>query len=328
MKYIVNNSVDPYFNLAFEEYVFRNLLDDTYILLWQNNNTIVVGQHQNTIEEINEREVLERNINVVRRSTGGGAVYHDMGNLNFSFITDWNSKTDLIYERFLEPVVRALEKIGVHAEKKGRNDLVIGDKKISGNAQSISGNRILHHGTLLVNSDLSIIPAVLNVSHNKIESKSIKSVRSRIANISEYMEKPVGVEEIKRILIETFFEPEVVHETELSKEQIREIESIAANKYSTWDWNYGKSPVCNYHCTKRFDGGGIEVRMLIKNGLIEQCRIYGDFLSLISVVPIEKTLAGSRYDRKTIENIMGKFDLPLYFGEIKAEDILNCFLME
>lgn len=328
MKYIKNNSADPYYNLAFEEYIFKNLRDDTYILLWQNDNTIVVGQHQNTIEEINESEVLKRNIKVVRRCTGGGAVYHDMGNLNFSFITDWDCKLEQVYERFLNPVIRALEKIGVYAEKKGRNDLVVNDKKISGNAQSINGNRILHHGTLLVNSDLSIIPSVLNVTQNKLESKSIKSIRSRIANISEYAEKPVSIEVIKKILLDTFFALDSVDELRLNEGQIREIEILAKNKYATWDWNYGKSPEFNFHCAKRFDGGSIEIVMLIRNGYIEQCKIYGDFLSLMNIAPIEEALVGSRFHREEIIKVLDQFDLQLYFGEIKEEDICSCFLVE
>ncbi|MBQ9421818.1 MAG: lipoate--protein ligase [Lachnospiraceae bacterium] len=183
MIYMETGSTDPAYNLAFEEYVLNHRADGDYLLLWQNDNAVIIGQNQNTPEEINEAFVRAHGIKVVRRMTGGGAVYHDLGNLNYSFITDYNEDADVSIGRFTDAVVGALRSLGLDAESSGRNDILVGGKKISGTAQRISGHRILYHGTLLFDSDPEMIAGALHADPAKFASKSTKSVRSRVGGI-------------------------------------------------------------------------------------------------------------------------------------------------
>ena len=324
MKYIKNDSTNPYFNLAAEEYVLNSFRDDDYILLWQNDMTAVIGKHQNAAEEVNAKRAEELGVKVVRRNTGGGAVYHDMGNLNFSFITDWDPEKNMDYDTFLKPVVHALFKFGVKAEKQGRNDLVVDGRKISGNAQCIHRGRILHHGTLLVNSDLSMMPEILNVQTDKIESKGIKSVRSRVANICEFTKNPIDVALLKKALAESFFEGGVIEERTLDEAQITEIEKLAREKYETWEWNYGSFAGYAFKSSKRFPGGKVEVHLDVKNGLIKRCKIFGDFLALISVEEIENAVMGCRADRTELRETLRGFELKRYYG-IELDELLECF---
>ena len=324
MKYIRNDSTDPYYNLALEEYVLNTMKDDDYILLWQNDKTVVIGKHQNAMEEVNIRRAEELGVKVVRRNTGGGAVYHDMGNLNFSFITDWDPETNMDYDMFLKPVIRALTKFGVSAEKQGRNDLVVDGKKISGNAQCIHGGRILHHGTLLIDSDLSFLQEILNVQPDKIVSKGIKSVRSRVANIHEYASSPIGVGLLKSALAESFFENSAVCEHALCEAQIGEIKRLAKEKYETWEWNYGSTADYSYRNARRFPCGKIEVNLDVRNGLIQRCKIYGDFLAITGVEELENAVVGCRADRKELKRVLGAFDLRRYYG-ITLDELLICF---
>lgn len=326
MKYIRNDSVNPYYNLALEEYVLNNFRDDSYVLLWQNDHTIVIGKHQNTMSEINEKAVNELGVKIVRRNTGGGAVYHDLGNLNFSYMDKWDGMSDLGSDKFLQPVIRTLGKLGVQAEKKGRNDLLIEGRKISGNAQTVVKNRILHHGTLLLNSNLGMLTEVLNVAKDKIETKGIKSVRSRVANIQEYLKNEISVGEFKTILLETFFESEEIEEVKITSEQNSEILKLQKEKYESWEWNFGRSPQGNFLNEERFPGGKIAVEMVIKNGVITTCKIWGDFLTLLDISEIEKAMLGVRHESPDIRNTLMKYDLWKYFKDISIEELMKCFI--
>lgn len=324
MKYIETNSIDPYYNLAFEEYVLTHYKDDDYLMLWQNDNTIVVGVNQNPLEEVNLRLAETYNVNLVRRSTGGGAVYHDLGNLNFSYITDWDDGDVMGYEHFLKPIASAFGKIGLSIEIKGRNDLLLDGKKISGSAQRLVDGRILHHGTLLINSDLEKMEQLLHVSADKIQSKGIKSVRSRVTNIQEYTWKRLDVESVKELLLQHWF-GETVKSEKLGKDQLNEVKLIACHKYRAWNWLYGRSPKFNFKNKKRFAGGAVEVHMDIKDGVISKCMINGDFLSLKSIRDVEEKLTDIRYDRCCVKASLESLPINLYFGDIAKEDIVRCF---
>lgn len=326
MKYIRNTNVNPYFNLAFEEYILNNFRDDDYVLLWQNANTIVIGKHQNTPQEVNQEVVEELGVNVVRRNTGGGAVYHDLGNINFSFISNWKLENGINYEIFLEPIIKALNSIGVEAIKEGRNDLVVAGKKISGNAQMIIKDRILHHGTLLFDSDLTIMEKVLNVSPDKIASKGIKSIRARVANIKEFLQVDMDVSQFIDLLVESFFKYSETVEMRLTAHQLLEIETLATEKYQSWDWNYGNSPQSNYFNSVRLECGKVEISLFIDKGLIETCKIGGDFLALKDVADIERAMIGVKYNLDEIRSTLEGFNLGLYFGPTTTEEILHCFI--
>lgn len=328
MKYILSNSFNPYFNLALEEYIFKTVgMQEDFIILWQNENTIVIGRHQNTIEEINANFVQENNIKVVRRITGGGAVYHDLGNLNFSFITGYDKNNMIDYKKYTIPVINALKKLGVDAELSGRNDLTIDGKKFSGNAQSMHKGRILHHGTLLFDSNLDIIGKVLNVQLDKIQSKGIKSVRSRVTNIKDYLREGTDVNGFKELLLKNLFENNILEEYHLSENDLVSITKLKESKYDTWEWNYGKSPKFNFKSSKRFANGKLEVLLNVNSGLINECKIYGDFLALCSVDELEEKLKGIRYEKSAIEYILSSVNLTQYFGNITLDEILECFFV-
>jgi lipoate-protein ligase A len=319
---IINESKDPYFNLALEEYALKNIEGDI-VIFWQNENTVVVGRNQNTHEEINHEYVNKNNVNVVRRLSGGGAVYHDNGNLNFTFITDGKKENVNNYKKFTEPVVNVLKLLGVEADFSGRNDIVVDGKKISGNAQYYFGNRMLHHGTLLFDTDLSVLGKVLNVKSDKIESKGIKSVRSRVTNIYPYLKENLGIEEFKKILISNIL-MEGAKNYILSDRENLAVENLAKEKYRDWDWNFGKSPEFTISKRKRYDGGELDIRINVSEGIIDSIKIYGDFLGYRGTEEIEKVLTGKRFNEKELACCIKDLNIEKYFCDFREEEIIDC----
>ncbi|ABS34899.1 lipoate--protein ligase [Clostridium botulinum] len=329
MQFLVNKSTNPFFNLALEEYLLKNVdIKEDYFILWQNEPTIVIGKHQNTLKEINMNFVQDNNINVVRRNSGGGAVYHDLGNINFTFITKYDEKHLLDFKTFTNPVVYSLGKLNVKAELSGRNDILIDGRKISGNSQHIYKDRFLHHGTLLFNSELENLVKALNVDNDKILSKGIESIKSRVTNIKEHVKEDIFMEEFKEILIENIFiwNKSSLKEYNLTSDHINGIEKLMKEKYMTWQWNYGESPEFNYRNSKRFQGGKFEVLLNIVEGHINECKIYGDFLGLMDVSEIEKKIIGVKYGEEYIDEFLKGIDIKKYFGTISFDEIKSCFV--
>lgn len=328
MKFIDNKGItDPYINLALEEYVLRNFGEkDTFLLFYINEPSIIIGKNQNSIEEINRDYVEKNNIKVVRRLSGGGAVYHDEGNLNFSFITKDDGDSFHNFAKFTEPVVKALNKLGVPAELVGRNDLLVEGRKISGNAQFFTQGRMFSHGTLMFNSEIEHVVEALNVSEEKIKSKGIKSIRSRVANIAEYLEEEMTMDQFKEHILLSIFDVERVEDVptyELTEEDWEKVHEISRNRYQNWEWNYGKSPAYNVQASHKFPSGLLDVRLDVKKGIIENCKIYGDFFGIGEIKDLEERLIGVRHQREAVANALTDFDIEHYLGKITKEQFID-----
>ncbi len=326
MLFLDNRGItDPRINLAIEEYALKHLdIDESYLLFYINQPSIIIGKNQNTIEEINSDYVEENDLIVVRRLSGGGAVYHDLGNLNYSFITKDDGESFHNYKKFTEPVVKALKELGVNAELSGRNDLVVGERKISGNAQFATKGRMFSHGTLMLSSEIENVVSALKVKEDKIKSKGIKSIRSRVANISEFLSEPLTMEEFRQKLLEHIFGGmENVQEYKWTDEDWKKIMEISEERYQQWDWNYGKSPKFNIQHSHRFPVGQIDVRLEVAKGKIEECKIFGDFFGVGDVEEIQKRLIGVRFSKSELENALKDVNISHYFGNITNEDFVN-----
>lgn len=326
MKFIYNKSTNPYFNLAAEEYVLTNFSDDCF-MLWRNAKSVIIGKNQNAIAEINREYVNEHNIPVVRRLSGGGTVFHDLGNVNFTFIT--NDTDDFVnFGKFTEPIIGVLkDKLNINAELSGRNDLTIDSKKFSGNAQYNYKSRVLHHGTLLFSSSIENISGSLNVKPIKLQSKGVKSVKSRVTNISSHLESPLSIEEFIDLTMNYVKENSLDGEIyEFTENDLSNIEKLKNDKYSTWEWNYGKSPKYDFTNESRLTGGIVEVNFNVKNGIINECKIYGDFFSKKDIKDIEKSLIGIKHEYNNLYEELSKFDINKYFANITLEELMTVLI--
>lgn len=326
--YFVDNKgiTDPRINLAIEEYLLKNMdiEKDDFLFFYINQPSIIIGKNQNTIEEINTDYVENNDIIVVRRLSGGGAVYHDLNNLNFSFLTKDDGDSFHNYKKFTQPVVDALAKLGVQAELSGRNDILAEGKKVSGNAQYATRGRMFSHGTLMFKTDVDAVVASLKVKKDKIESKGIKSVRSRVGNISDYLKEPMTVEQFRMEILKSIFGGEEnIQYYELTEEDWANIHKISEDRYQKWEWNYGKSPRFNIQKTHRYPSGGLDIRLEVNRGIIEGITIYGDFFGVGDVQEIEKLLVGTKYDRTAIAEKLVDIEIPTYFGGVTKEEFLQ-----
>ena len=328
MIYISSESTDPAFNLALEQYVFDEMdKNEEYFILWQNDNTIVVGKNQNTFEEVNQKAADERRVRVVRRLSGGGAVYHDMGNMNFTFILDAKDLENLDIKLFCKPIAELLQSLGVPAEVNGRNDITIEGRKFSGNSQYIKRGRIMHHGTLMFDSDLSVVAEVLNVSADKFQSKASKSVRSRVTNIAPYLPEGFTLAQFKELLVKYIMKADAVTPYKFSEEQLAAIRKIKEERYDKWEWNYGRSPAYSVKKSRRFDNcGKIDVHMNTKNGVITETEFFGDFFGLVETAELSELLAGARLERGALTELLSDVDIERYFHGLTKEDFINLLL--
>jgi lipoate---protein ligase len=287
-------NTNPYFCLAAEEYLLKNFSEDIF-MLWQSTDAVVVGKHQNANAEINHRFVYENNISVCRRISGGGTVFHDAGNVNFSFIKNVKSPAEISFKIFTAPVVDALAKLGIKATTSGRNDLLVEGLKISGNAEHIFKNRVLHHGTLLFNSDLQNLGHALKIIPGKYESKAVQSNRSPVANISSFLEKGMSVNEFIEFLLNVQVEKNGVKRYELNETDIQNILKLSEEKFSTWEWNFGYSPKYTFKNEVEIDGKALSIRLVVEKGIIVEAEISGDYLIKNECQKIQNNLPGIKH---------------------------------
>lgn len=322
--YIHVTSTDPAFNLALEQYVFDTFpRDRRYFLFWQNRNAIIIGKFQNTLAEVNEDYVRRHHIQVVRRLSGGGAVYHDLGNLNYTWITDADDVSRVDLKKFCQPVADALRTLGANAEVSGRNDILIDGQKISGNAQYVRNGRVMHHGTLLFDSDLTVLSGALNVDPAKIQTKGIQSVRSRVTNIRSRLGQSLSLEEFRQLLLEHLF-PDGISEYVLTDTDLLAVEAIRLQRYSTWDWNYGASPPCSLVRKQRIEGcGTIEAHIRLEKARIASVAFMGDFFSTAGPGMLEAALVGARLCPEDYLPILETLDIPQIFTGADRQDILT-----
>ncbi|MEI6890354.1 MAG: lipoate--protein ligase [Bacteroidales bacterium] len=324
MLIIKRHNTDPYFNLATEEYVLKEISGDSF-MLWRNSPSIIVGKHQNTLAEINAEYVKQNNIPVVRRLSGGGAVFHDLGNLNFTFIQSGKSDLLVDFRKYTQPILDVLLKLGIDARFEGRNDLTIEGKKFSGNAEHIWKNRVLHHGTLLFSSQMADLSKALNVDPLKFQDKAVKSVRSRVTNISEHLREPMDVMMFSDLIQEHIITmyPDATA-CDLNNNDHHKINELVRTKYGTWEWNFGYSPNYNFKKVLRTKNSGtIEFDLDVKNGTILHCKIFGDYFSKFDTEEIEVALTGTAHEATAIRSALAKFNLSDYFANLSMEEFLE-----
>lgn len=328
-SFIDVTTTDPAFNLALEQYVFDDLpRDRAWFLLWQNRRAVIIGRHQNTLAEINAAYVREQDIQVVRRLSGGGAVYHDLGNLNFTFIQDAKG-TALDLAQFCLPVARALQSMGADAQVNGRNDITIDGKKFSGNAQYVRQGRVMHHGTILFDSDLEVVSQALQVDPEKIRAKGVSSVRSRTTNLRPYLPASVTLADFKSQLLTEIFRGQAMEPYQLTQADLEAVQRIKEQRYGTWAWNYGASPPCSLVRKRRIEGcGTVEVHLDLVEGRIAALQFYGDFFSATEPEVLVQALIGLPLEPSALEKVLSPLDVGMFFNGLEQRQLIGLLLGE
>lgn len=328
MKYIVNKSNNPAYNIALEAYAFRELLsEDEIFILWINEPAIIIGKHQNTIQEINKEYIDAHGIHVARRLSGGGAVYHDLNNLNYTIISNKSEEGAFDFKTFSQPVIETLADLGVKAEFTGRNDLEIKGKKFCGNAQAYYKGRMMHHGCLLFDVDMTVLGDALKVSKDKIESKGIKSVRARVTNIIDELPEKITVNEFSDKILAKMKEtyPDMT-EYVLSEDELAKIQKSADEQFGNWDWVYGKAPEYTIERNVRYPAGKINTFANVEKSIIKNIKIYGDFFGIKDVQDIEELLVGTRYENKDVFEKLKTIDTTQYFSGMTVEEVAKAIV--
>jgi lipoate-protein ligase A len=325
MIFLKNDSTDPYFNIALEEYFLKNLeFEDTIFSLWQNKPSIIIGKHQNPYIEVNHKFVLEHNITIARRITGGGAVYHDLGNLNFTFVTKVDHFDSIDIASYIMPIVEALNRIGLDARLSDRNSITIDGKKISGTAEAFANKKLLCHGTLLFNSNLNILKEALKPPNITVETKSVKSIPSVVANIKDFLEQKYNISTFKNELINQIFSDIPYKEYSLTENDIENIEKLAKEKFSTWDWIYGESPPFTIRNSIQLPSGNITFKAEVeRGGTIKNIKFEGDVLISPQISYLEKLLQGKKYKIEEFEEIFKNIKITDYFKDVTLKELIE-----
>jgi lipoate-protein ligase A len=328
--YIEPQSREAAFHFSVEEYLMDTLKgDEPVLMIWQTEKTVMIGSNQVVKAEIDEGTVMDNGVKVVRRRSGGGTIYTDPGTLLYTVILPYcGAATDtsgIIRDHVGGPIAGALSDMGIPATLEGRNDILVDGRKVAGLAQFIKGGRICSHGSLLYDADLELLTEVLNVDAEKIQSKAIRSVRSRVTNLKSYMAKPLSTEAFWGELKKRLFAANEISEYVLTEADERAVLAIKAERYDNPEWTYGRAPLYSFRNSRRYAGGKIEVFLSIKKGVIEHCGIRGDFLGLSPIEDLERALEGVAYAPDSASDALrGKAHLTLCLGSVTSQDLIDC----
>ena len=322
MLLISHDCTDPAWNLALDEYLLTHFTEEV-LSLWRNGPSVIVGRNQNALEEIDQDFVRARGIAVVRRLTGGGAVFHDLGNVNYTLVQPYQEGDFNNYAKFTRPIVDFLAELGVRAELSGRNDLLVEGRKCSGNAQAVRGGRILHHGTLLFSADLSQLAGALQPRDIKIQSKGVKSVSSRVTNLAGHLPEPMRVEAFLDRLRAWFLARPGVRPYQLTAEDRAAVDALRAAKYGAWAWNFGASPRYTWARAAKYPFGLVDVRLRVEGGVIQEAVLYGDYFGRRDSGELAAALAGLPHRREAVGEPLRALPLGDYIAGMEPEELLD-----
>lgn len=316
MKYLINPSTDPHFNMSLDEYCLEQVSsEEPFFFLWRNRPAVIIGLNQNAYSEVNLDYLREHGIILARRVTGGGAVYHDLQNMNYTIIGKDVSP---------QPMVDALRKLGVPAELTGRNDIFVEGRKVSGYARRVWHDREIVHGTLLYDVDLDTLGKVLDTPGSKMNAKGIASVRSHVANLKEYLPRFASLDELQAALLEIISDGDA--EMKLSEEQLDEVRRISEEKFSTWEWIYGHSHEADFSSRAKLPCGTVEAHVCLDRGIITRIEFGGDFIGDLPASELADRLAGHRCERSDLQPALAAVDLSSYFPGATPSDLLDLIL--
>ncbi len=326
MRYLRNTRTNPYFNMAFDEYCLEKLsIDEPVFFLWQNRPSVIIGANQEVHTEVNLDYLKENDISLVRRVTGGGAVYHDLGNLNYT-IVGRSDDLERDYPEYTRYMLEALQKLGVPATLSGRNDILVEGRKVSGFAKRVCKNRLMIHGTLMFNVDIDKLTQVLCPPATKLQSKGIASVRSRVANLSEFLPDITDISLFKQHLENILSNNYADQEWTLSPEDIQNIEQLAHDKFERWEWIYGHSPRASLNFSEKLTCGTVHIHLNIAENRITSCKFGGDFIGNLPTNELEDALTGIPYDRDSISKFLEQTDISRYLDGVTSAELLRLII--
>ena len=326
MRYIKNTNTDPYFNMAFDEYCLNSLnIDEPVFYLWQNRPSVIMGFNQEVNTEVNLEYLRQNDIALVRRVTGGGAVYHDLGNLNYT-IVGRSEDLERDYPEYAALMMEALRKLGVPATLSGRNDILVEGRKVSGFAKRVCKNRLMVHGTLMFDVNLEVLTQALCPPATKLQSKGIASVRSRVANLCEYLPELTDIQQFSQRLEEILSCHYADQEYIMHPDELESIRQLARDKFAQWEWIYGRSPKATLSHSARLACGTVEVHLTLAENRIVSCRFGGDFLGNLPATDVETALKGVVYDNEAILHCLSQMEVRQYFDGVEAEELVKLFI--
>ncbi|MBQ8869178.1 MAG: lipoate--protein ligase [Oscillospiraceae bacterium] len=325
-KFILNEFTSPSFNLALEEYLLNNFTEGEIIMLWRNEPSVIIGKNQNAYAEIDSEYVKQNNITVVRRVTGGGAVFHDLGNINYTLISDYKNESFGDFSRLAAPICEFLSQFGVSAALSGRNDITVNGAKISGTAQTVKNGRNLAHGTLLYDADISALSKALRPNIKKLEDKAVRSVKSRVTNVKELCKSALTAEQFMKALADYFLSRKDCKLYTLSGADIGAAKKIEQEKHSKWEWNFGFSPDFSLKTEKKYPFGIVECHLNTHDGRICDIRFFGDFFGVKSIDALEAELKDAKFEREEILTRLKNITVSDHIGGINENELADLIL--